>query len=247
MLIVNCRGIWPDHISLVRHCDISAAGVIESNVLVDQCGRCRDEVAGLARDETAGRPLQLEAARATASWSSGFFADAMLWQPYGLTVYLPRPTLTGVAAGVSSQSEGCPGDPCPLPAMAPPAKSASMSVSLSQDACLDPSSVSNLQIPVPFHRQDYVLRIPGTRAVGARVGLLSVLRFIPIGVFDDATVRDIGRAFDLACKQLNDSGQPDVVHEVMIKRIIAAARKGESDVKRVRDAGLTGLRTSNRR
>ena len=82
---------------------------------------------------------------------------------------------------------------------------------------------------------------------GARVGLLSVLRFIPIGVFDDATVRDIGRAFDLACKQLNDSGQPDVVHEVMIKRIIAAARRGERDVKRLRDAGLTGLRTSNRR
>ena len=97
----------------------------------------------------------------------------------------------------------------------PAAKSASMSVSLSQDACLIPSSVSNLQIPVLFRRQDYVLRIPGTRAVGARVGLLFVLRFIPIGVFDDATVRDIGRAFDLACKQLNDSGQPDVVHEVM--------------------------------
>jgi hypothetical protein len=85
------------------------------------------------------------------------------------------------------------------------------------------------------------------RSRGARVGLLSVLRFIPIGVFDDATVRDIGRAFDLACKQLNDSGQPDVVHEVMIKRIIAAARRGERDVKRLRDAGLTGLRTSNRR
>jgi hypothetical protein len=122
-----------------------------------------------------------------------------------------------------------------------------MSVSLTQDACLVPSSVSNLQIPVLFHRQDYVLRIPGTRAVGARVGLLSVLRFIPIGVFDDATVHDIGRAFDLACKQLNDSGQPDVVHEVMIKKIIAAARRGERDVKRLRDAGLTGLRTSNRR
>jgi hypothetical protein len=63
-------------------------------------------------------------------------------------------------------------------------------------------------------------------------------RFIPKGVFDDATVRNIGRAFDLACKELNDAGQPDVVHEVMIKRIIAAARRGERDVKRLRDAGL---------
>ena len=72
--------------------------------------------------------------------------------------------------------------------------------------------------------------------------MLSVLRFIPIGVFDDATFRNIGRAFDLACKELNDAGQPDVVHEVMIKRIIAAARKGERNVTRLRDAALTGLR-----
>ena len=79
------------------------------------------------------------------------------------------------------------------------------------------------------------------------MAVLSVLRFIPMGVFDGATVRNIGRAFDLACKELNDAGQPDVVHEVMIKRIIAAARRGERDVKRLRDAGLTGLRKPNHR
>ncbi len=77
------------------------------------------------------------------------------------------------------------------------------------------------------------------------MGLLSVIRFIPIGVFDDATVRSIGTAFDLACQELNDVGQPDVVHEVMIKRIIAAARNGERDVSRLRDAALTGLRKPN--
>jgi hypothetical protein len=60
-------------------------------------------------------------------------------------------------------------------------------------------------------------------------------------VFDGATVCNVGRAFGLACKKLNDAGQPDVVHEVMIKRIIAAARRGE----RLRDAGLTGLRRPN--
>ena len=76
---------------------------------------------------------------------------------------------------------------------------------------------------------------------GGRVDLLFVLRFIPIGVFDDATIRTIGRAFD-ACKELKDTGQPDVVHEVMIKRIVAAARKGERNVTRLRDAALTGLR-----
>jgi hypothetical protein len=74
------------------------------------------------------------------------------------------------------------------------------------------------------------------------VGTLSVLRFIPMGVFDGATIRTIGKAFDAACKELRDGGQPAVVHEVMIKRIIAAARKGERNVTRLRDAALTGLR-----
>ena len=71
---------------------------------------------------------------------------------------------------------------------------------------------------------------------------LSIRRFIPIGVFDDATVRTIRRAFDAACKELHDTGQPAVVHEVMIKSIIATARKGERNVTRLRDAALTGLR-----
>jgi hypothetical protein len=60
---------------------------------------------------------------------------------------------------------------------------------------------------------------------GGRVGTLSVLRFIPMGVFDGATIRTIGKAFDAACKELRDGGQPAVVHEVMVKRIIAAAEE----------------------
>ena len=46
------------------------------------------------------------------------------------------------------------------------------------------------------------------------MAVLSVLRLIPMGVFGGATFPNIGRAFDLACKELNDAGQPDVVHEV---------------------------------
>jgi hypothetical protein len=77
---------------------------------------------------------------------------------------------------------------------------------------------------------------------GGRVGVLSLLPFIPVGVFDQATIRIIGNAFDAACKELHDTGQPAVVHEVMIKRIIAAAQKGERNATRLRDAALTGLR-----
>jgi hypothetical protein len=71
---------------------------------------------------------------------------------------------------------------------------------------------------------------------------MSVLPFIPFGMFDEATIRTIGHAFDAACKELHDTGQPAVVHEVMIKRIIAAAQKGERSTMRLRDAALTGLR-----
>jgi hypothetical protein len=35
--------------------------------------------------------------------------------------------------------------------------------------------------------------------------MLSVLRFIPMGVFDEATIRTIGKAFDAACKELRDA------------------------------------------
>ena len=64
------------------------------------------------------------------------------------------------------------------------------------------------------------------------MAVLSVLRLIPMGVFGGATFPNIGRAFDLACKELNDAGQ---------------ARRGERYVKRLRDAGLTGLRKPSHR
>ena len=104
-----------------------------------------------------------------------------------------------------------------------------------------PTHRTFILIPVPICCHGVRLGPSGT-AQGGRVGTLSVLRFIPMGVFDGATIRTIGKAFDAACKELRDGGQPAVVHEVMIKRIIAAARKGERNVTRLRDAALTGLR-----
>jgi hypothetical protein len=119
---------------------------------------------------------------ATASWSSGFFADAMLGQPYGLTVCLPRPTLTGVAAGVSSQSEGCPGHPCPLPAdcpCLPRAPRCRYRLARTRAWSQVPSVISKFlsYFTVKITSCDWRVRAQW----GARVGLLSVLRFIPIG------------------------------------------------------------------
>ena len=42
-------------------------------------------------------------------------------------------------------------------------------------------------------------------------------------------------------KGLRDTGQPLVVHEVIAKRIIKAAMKGERDPARLRKAGLAAL------
>ena len=74
----------------------------------------------------------------------------------------------------------------------------------------------------------------------------SIISFVPRGVFDDATTRIMGEAFDAACKELHDEGQPVIVHEVMAKRIIAAARKGERDVSRLQDVALAGLHGTKR-
>lgn len=64
---------------------------------------------------------------------------------------------------------------------------------------------------------------------------------LPKGVFDYATIRIIGEAFDAACKQLHKAGQPAQVHEIMAKRIVEAARNGERSVTGLRDIALADL------
>ena len=67
----------------------------------------------------------------------------------------------------------------------------------------------------------------------------SILPFVPRVVYDDADTRVMGEAFDAACKEVRDTGQPPLAREVMAKRIIDAARAGERDVNRLRDAALS--------
>ena len=69
----------------------------------------------------------------------------------------------------------------------------------------------------------------------------SILSFIAKGVFDDATLHVMGQAFDAACKELHDDGQPLTVQEVMALRIITAAQRGERNVTRLRDIALAAL------
>jgi hypothetical protein len=71
----------------------------------------------------------------------------------------------------------------------------------------------------------------------------SILPFIRHAgfVFDDHVTLLIGEAFDLACKELHDTGQPSIVYEVIAKRIIDAAKNGQRDLDRLREAGLVAL------
>jgi hypothetical protein len=56
--------------------------------------------------------------------------------------------------------------------------------------------------------------------------------------FDADATRAMGEAFDAACLELHDKGQPVLVREVLAKRIIAAAEKGERDPAILCDAAL---------
>jgi hypothetical protein len=78
----------------------------------------------------------------------------------------------------------------------------------------------------------------------------SILPFIRKAgtVFDDHATEIMGEAFEAACKELHDKGQPSIVYEVIAKRIIEAAKSGERDIARLRNAGLAafGLRDDDK-
>ena len=73
--------------------------------------------------------------------------------------------------------------------------------------------------------------------------MASILPFVRKSgvVFDDSVTASLGQAFDAACRELHDKGQPEIVYEVMAARIIEAAKKGERDVTKLAAAGLAAL------
>jgi hypothetical protein len=72
--------------------------------------------------------------------------------------------------------------------------------------------------------------------------VVSILPFVRASVeFDEETTRLMGEAFDAARASLRDRGRPEIVYEIIARRIIQAAKKGERDPIRLRDAGLAAL------
>jgi hypothetical protein len=71
------------------------------------------------------------------------------------------------------------------------------------------------------------------------VGL--ILPFLPRVVFDDTATRAMGEAFDAAWDEIRSTEHPPPLREAMARRIIDAARIGERDVSRLREAALSAL------
>jgi hypothetical protein len=61
------------------------------------------------------------------------------------------------------------------------------------------------------------------------------------GAFGPEAIAAMSEALEAACNELGDTGQPDVVREIMAGRIIGAARLGERDSARLRAAALSGV------
>jgi hypothetical protein len=70
------------------------------------------------------------------------------------------------------------------------------------------------------------------------VSAMPIRPFIGSGAFEPELIAAMSEAFEAACKELDEAGQPRVAREVIAGRIIAAARLGERDPVRLRAAAL---------
>jgi len=71
--------------------------------------------------------------------------------------------------------------------------------------------------------------------------MASIIPFLGESVFDPDTTKAMGDAFDAACGHLGGRGQPLLVKEIVAKRIIEAARRGEHDPQRLCEEALDAL------
>jgi hypothetical protein len=65
--------------------------------------------------------------------------------------------------------------------------------------------------------------------------------FLQLGAFEPKVVAAMGQAYDVALIELHDTGQPQIVLDVIAERIIAAASGGECDPVRLWKAALPWL------
>ena len=59
--------------------------------------------------------------------------------------------------------------------------------------------------------------------------------------FDAEATGALGKAYDIACRALHPKGQPPVVQEILAKKIIEVAQRGERDPDRLAAIALANL------
>jgi hypothetical protein len=77
-------------------------------------------------------------------------------------------------------------------------------------------------------------RIPSAKQMD-KVQLLSS------SAFDCRTTAAMGEAYDKACQSMKDWGQPEIIKEIIAKRIIEVAQNGECDPVQLCELALKSL------
>jgi len=69
----------------------------------------------------------------------------------------------------------------------------------------------------------------------------AVVELFRDAAFDPEAVKVLSVAFEKARKSLHDKGQPEIVQEVIARRLIACAQRGERDPDKLCEEALTAL------
>ena len=60
--------------------------------------------------------------------------------------------------------------------------------------------------------------------------------------FDPELIQLMGQAYDKACQAMHESGQPAIVREIIAKKILQAANKGERDPGKLCEQALRAVK-----
>jgi hypothetical protein len=73
-------------------------------------------------------------------------------------------------------------------------------------------------------------------------GEVATMPMRSFGAFEPEAIAEMSQALEAACEALGDAGRPETMREIVALRIIAAARLGECDPVRLREAALHNAR-----
>jgi hypothetical protein len=69
----------------------------------------------------------------------------------------------------------------------------------------------------------------------------TIIPFLDGAAFEPDHLEAMGRAFDQARRALHDKGQPNIVQDIIAKKIIAIAKTGERNADRMCERALATL------